>query len=121
MLLLTIRTNKKFKGGALCLLVNKSLLPTSDPEHPLNWSNDTQTQFQLGFERLVVLDYMIRNTDRGSDNWMVRFNGDEAVVETIVDIKGKGTLGKSESSIFAGTSGTPKHTSINVAGTAYSF
>jgi hypothetical protein len=66
---------------------------------------------------------MIRNTDRGSDNWMVRFNGDEAVIETIVDIKGKGNslLGKSESSIFAGTSGEIKHTSINVAGTAYSL
>lgn len=48
----------------------------ANPEHPLNWTSKTQREFQMGFERLVVLDYMIRNTDRGSDNWMVRFNSD---------------------------------------------
>ncbi|KAJ3130093.1 phosphatidyl inositol kinase, partial [Nowakowskiella sp. JEL0407] len=35
-----------------------------------NWSEMTKKQFQWGFERLVILDYLIRNTDRGSDNWM---------------------------------------------------
>lgn len=30
-----------------------------------------QTQFQLCFERLVILDYLMRNTDRGMDNWML--------------------------------------------------
>lgn len=29
-------------------------------------------QFQSQFERLVVLDYIIRNTDRGNDNWLIR-------------------------------------------------
>nr|USH46105.1 phosphatidylinositol 4-kinase type 2-beta [Androctonus crassicauda] len=33
---------------------------------------DLQHQFQLQFERLVVLDYIIRNTDRGNDNWLVK-------------------------------------------------
>ena len=28
-------------------------------------------KFQLEFERLVVLDYIIRNTDRGSENWLI--------------------------------------------------
>ena len=28
---------------------------------------------QLEFERLVVLDYIIRNTDRGNDNWLLRY------------------------------------------------
>nr|XP_027204047.1 phosphatidylinositol 4-kinase type 2-beta-like [Dermatophagoides pteronyssinus] len=28
--------------------------------------------FQLEFEKLVVLDYIIRNTDRGNDNWLVK-------------------------------------------------
>lgn len=27
--------------------------------------------FQLQFERLVVLDYIIRNTDRGNENWLI--------------------------------------------------
>jgi hypothetical protein len=70
----------------------------------------------------VVLDYMIRNTDRGSDNWMVRFNDPAKAIETIVDMKGKGTyLGKSETSPFAGTGSseevdTKSQPSINVAG-----
>ena len=27
---------------------------------------------QLQFEKLVVLDYIIRNTDRGNDNWLIK-------------------------------------------------
>ncbi|XP_033015888.1 phosphatidylinositol 4-kinase type 2-beta isoform X3 [Lacerta agilis] len=34
---------------------------------------NTRKQFQSQFERLVVLDYIIRNTDRGNDNWLVRY------------------------------------------------
>ncbi|XP_008835555.1 phosphatidylinositol 4-kinase type 2-beta [Nannospalax galili] len=30
-------------------------------------------QFQSQFERLVILDYIIRNTDRGNDNWLVKY------------------------------------------------
>lgn len=33
----------------------------------------TAKQFQLQFERLVVLDYIIRNTDRGNDNWLIKY------------------------------------------------
>jgi phosphatidylinositol 4-kinase type 2 len=33
-----------------------------------------QREFQLKFERLVVLDYIIRNTDRGNDNWLIRYD-----------------------------------------------
>lgn len=28
--------------------------------------------FQFQFEKLVVLDYIIRNTDRGNDNWLIK-------------------------------------------------
>lgn len=31
------------------------------------------TNFQLQFEKLVILDYIIRNTDRGNDNWLIRY------------------------------------------------
>ncbi|ELU06765.1 hypothetical protein CAPTEDRAFT_152761 [Capitella teleta] len=34
----------------------------------------TQRQFMHQFERLVVLDYIIRNTDRGNDNWLIRLD-----------------------------------------------
>ena len=30
-----------------------------------------ERQLQLQFERLVVLDYIIRNTDRGNENWLI--------------------------------------------------
>lgn len=33
----------------------------------------TQQEFQHQFERLVVLDYIIRNTDRGNDNWLIKY------------------------------------------------
>lgn len=119
-------------------------MASSSPEHPLNWSSDTQRHFQLGFERLVILDYMIRNTDRGSDNWMVRFNGDlpapAAAAGATFQDKGKQRasstvvnaddlfLAKSDTSPFSGTSGGPgageagmtrdmdKSVPINVAG-----
>ncbi|KAL2083103.1 hypothetical protein ACEWY4_020876 [Coilia grayii] len=34
----------------------------------------TNQQLQLQFERLVVLDYIIRNTDRGNDNWLIKYD-----------------------------------------------
>ncbi|KHN85284.1 Phosphatidylinositol 4-kinase type 2-beta [Toxocara canis] len=30
-------------------------------------------EFQLEFEKMVVLDYIIRNTDRGNDNWLIKY------------------------------------------------
>ncbi|VDO32977.1 unnamed protein product [Onchocerca flexuosa] len=30
-------------------------------------------RFQHLFERMVVLDYIIRNTDRGNDNWLIKY------------------------------------------------
>ena len=37
-------------------------------------SAKVQRDFQLKIERLVVLDYVIRNTDRGNDNWLIRYD-----------------------------------------------
>lgn len=39
--------------------------------------------FQLQFERLVVLDYIIRNTDRGNDNWLIKYDQPKIVNTTI--------------------------------------
>ena len=36
-------------------------------------ANPNLNSFQLQFEKLVVLDYIIRNTDRGNDNWLLRY------------------------------------------------
>ncbi|PIO70022.1 hypothetical protein TELCIR_08131 [Teladorsagia circumcincta] len=43
----------------------------------------TQREFQLLFEKIVVLDYVIRNTDRGNDNWLIKYEQAD-VVETPV-------------------------------------
>ena len=48
--------------------------------------------FQLQFERLVVLDYIIRNTDRGNDNWLIRYkkakevSNAEEVIDTGIEV-----------------------------------
>ena len=33
-----------------------------------------KVHFQSLFERLVCLDYIIRNTDRGNDNWLIKYD-----------------------------------------------
>lgn len=47
------------------------------PEHVMK-------EFQLQFEKLVVLDYIIRNTDRGNDNWLIKYKkeGEEDLIES---------------------------------------
>ncbi|CCG22196.1 Type II phosphatidylinositol 4-kinase [Candida orthopsilosis Co 90-125] len=36
------------------------------------WSRDTMRQFREELEKMVILDYLMRNTDRGMDNWMIK-------------------------------------------------
>ncbi|KAM8938661.1 phosphatidylinositol 4-kinase type 2-beta isoform 2-T2 [Pelodytes ibericus] len=38
---------------------------------------NTRKQLQSQFERLVILDYVIRNTDRGNDNWLIRYESQD--------------------------------------------
>lgn len=40
-------------------------------------SPSLQERFRLQFEKLVVLDYIIRNTDRGNDNWLIKYKAPE--------------------------------------------
>ncbi|GAA27842.2 phosphatidylinositol 4-kinase type 2-beta [Clonorchis sinensis] len=37
----------------------------------------TSEEFQVQFEKLVILDYVIRNTDRGNDNWLIRYESSD--------------------------------------------
>lgn len=37
-----------------------------------HWSKEILAQFQEQLEKLVILDYIMRNTDRGHDNWMIK-------------------------------------------------
>lgn len=36
------------------------------------WTDNMQQSFREELEKLVILDYLMRNTDRGLDNWMVK-------------------------------------------------
>lgn len=51
-------------------------------------SDALSKSFQVQFERLVVLDYIIRNTDRGNDNWLIKY------VQPKITKKVNGTGGK---------------------------
>eukprot|EP00794_Sanderia_malayensis_P005641 gene5641-6337_t len=43
---------------------------------------ETMREFQFLFEKLVVLDYIIRNTDRGNDNWLIKYESTPVVERT---------------------------------------
>ncbi|CAG8575442.1 3644_t:CDS:2, partial [Acaulospora morrowiae] len=38
-----------------------------------SWTAELQHQFREQFEKLVILDYLMRNTDRGFSNWMIKY------------------------------------------------
>jgi phosphatidylinositol 4-kinase type 2 len=38
------------------------------------WTETLQQSFREQLEKLVILDYIMRNTDRGLDNWMIRID-----------------------------------------------
>ncbi|KAJ9661483.1 Phosphatidylinositol 4-kinase LSB6 [Coniosporium apollinis] len=46
------------------------------------WTDSLQQSFREQLEKLVILDYIMRNTDRGLDNWMIKIsqNGKEASI-----------------------------------------
>ena len=48
-------------------------------------SEPVAKQFQFQFEKLVVLDYIIRNTDRGNDNWLIKYEKPE-VKDNLVEV-----------------------------------
>jgi hypothetical protein len=38
------------------------------------WTESLQQSFREQLEKLVILDYIMRNTDRGLDNWMIKID-----------------------------------------------
>ncbi|CEP25253.1 LSB6 [Cyberlindnera jadinii] len=43
-----------------------------DTTPQFRWTPDVLQQFREELEKLVILDYIMRNTDRGLDNWMIK-------------------------------------------------
>ncbi|KAJ7647342.1 phosphatidylinositol 3 and 4-kinase-domain-containing protein [Roridomyces roridus] len=44
-----------------------------DPNRPFYWSQALQQSFREELEKLVILDYLMLNTDRGADNYMIKY------------------------------------------------
>ncbi|CAX44823.1 PI4-kinase, putative [Candida dubliniensis CD36] len=47
-------------------------VPLDETKFLFTWSQESMQQFQEELEKLVILDYLMRNTDRGLDNWMIK-------------------------------------------------
>lgn len=43
-----------------------------EPGDKFEWTEMNLKKFRLELEKLIILDYIMRNTDRGLDNWMVK-------------------------------------------------
>lgn len=49
------------------------------------WSEDLQQSFREQLEKLVVLDYIMRNTDRGLDNWMIKVDRETRTASIVAE------------------------------------
>ncbi|KAG8627455.1 hypothetical protein KVT40_004938 [Elsinoe batatas] len=49
------------------------------------WSEGLQQSFREQLEKLVILDYIMRNTDRGLDNWMCRIDEEKQEASIVVE------------------------------------
>jgi phosphatidylinositol 4-kinase type 2 len=65
-------------GGAQSDDEEDSHPPVSSPmqeessERAFHWTGTLKQAFREELEKLVILDYIMRNTDRGLDNWMIK-------------------------------------------------
>lgn len=50
------------------------------------WTEELQQSFREQLEKLVILDYIMRNTDRGTDNWMIRVDKDTNEATIVMDL-----------------------------------
>lgn len=60
--------------------------PSSDnSERRFYWTEGLKQSFREELEKLVILDYIMRNTDRGLDNWMIKVNWKTEEVSIVAD------------------------------------
>lgn len=50
------------------------------------WTPSLQQSFREELEKLVILDYIMRNTDRGLDNWMIRIDEATQKATLVADV-----------------------------------
>jgi hypothetical protein len=51
--------------------------------HRFVWTDALQKSFREELEKLVILDYIMRNTDRGLDNWMIKVSEENQDVSIV--------------------------------------
>jgi hypothetical protein len=54
-------------------------------ERRFHWTENIKQSFREELEKLVILDYIMRNTDRGLDNWMIKIDWKTEEVSIIAD------------------------------------
>lgn len=57
---------------------------TLSPDHFV-WTENLKQSFREELEKLVILDYIMRNTDRGLDNWMIKVDWETGQVRIASD------------------------------------
>jgi phosphatidylinositol 4-kinase type 2 len=57
--------------------------PDDASSQSFHWSGNLKRAFQEELEKLVILDYIMRNTDRGLDNWMIKVDYHKGEVSII--------------------------------------
>ncbi|KAJ5084031.1 hypothetical protein NUU61_008610 [Penicillium alfredii] len=65
-------------------------MPSPNPrdesaERRFHWTENLKLSFREELEKLVILDYIMRNTDRGLDNWMIKIDWGTEQVSIVAD------------------------------------
>lgn len=60
--------------------------PQPEEQTPrFHWTPRIKQMFREELEKLVILDYIMRNTDRGLDNWMIKIDWKKEEVSLVVE------------------------------------
>lgn len=78
-------TNDDSDANKNRLVQNQETSSTNKME--FEWTDSNLRKFRLELEKLIILDYIMRNTDRGLDNWMIKIEPKTTNGKTEWDIK----------------------------------
>lgn len=68
------------------------VVPNTNSDEPVfAWTPDVLQQFREELEKLVILDYIMRNTDRGLDNWMIKVEWKTVPDDNLIDTSNSGS------------------------------
>lgn len=59
--------------------------PTESSTRDFQWTDSLKQSFREELEKLVILDYIMRNTDRGLDNWMIKVDWETEKVSLVAE------------------------------------